>query len=76
MTLLCNSKKYDEENNKKHKTSLLRIDANLFEIPEVVLKGKRGRKAKKGAKIKSFFDMIKDSTTNWMEETIIWWCSS
>ena len=54
----------------------LRIDANLFEIPEVDPKGKRGRKSKKGAKIKSFFDMIKDSTTNWIEETITWLCSS
>ena len=50
--------------------SRLRIDANLIEIPEVAPKGKRGRKTKKGAKIKSFFYMIKDSTINWMEENI------
>ena len=118
MTILCNSKKYDEENNKKHKTSIdkamnlvsifttlfknrklillgddgfaclklihkcinsgvtliskLRIDANLFEQPEVAYKGQRGRNAKNGAKIRSFLDMIKDPSTTWFKENITW----
>ena len=29
MNLLCNSKKYDEENNKKHKTSIDKV-MNLY----------------------------------------------
>ena len=48
MTLLCNSKKYDEENNKKHKTSidkamsLVSIFVKLFKNRKLILLGDGG----------------------------------
>lgn len=53
--------------------SRLRLDANLFEFPEEVVPGKRGRKPKKGRRTKKLLDMAKVDGQDWQEAEVVWY---
>jgi hypothetical protein len=52
--------------------SRLRLDAQLFEFPEVVPAGKRGRKPVKGKRI-HLKDLLNDPTQVWQPLTVNWY---
>lgn len=52
--------------------SRLRLDAQLFEFPEAVPEGKRGRKPVKGKRI-NLKDLVDDSTQAWQSLTVNWY---
>ena len=52
--------------------SRLRLDAQLFEFPEVVPEGKRGRKPVKGKRI-NLKALLDDSTQVWQSLTVNWY---
>jgi hypothetical protein len=53
--------------------SRLRLDANLYDFPLPVEKGKRGPKPKKGKKQPTLFERLNDPSTVWNPITVNWY---
>jgi hypothetical protein len=53
----------------------LRLDARLYAPPAAPVPGKRGPKAKKGARLPSLAERLVDPATRWEEVTIPWYGS-
>jgi len=51
----------------------LRLDAGLYDFPPPDLPGKRGPKPKKGKKLPTLTERIKDSATEWNTIKILWY---
>ena len=50
-----------------------RLDASLYDWPEVQPKGKRGRKPKKGKRQRSLKAIATDPSTEWISRTVAWY---
>jgi hypothetical protein len=50
-----------------------RLDASLYDWPEVQPKGKRGRKPKKGKRQRSLKAIAADPSTEWTSRTVAWY---
>jgi hypothetical protein len=56
-----------------HLISRLRIDVRLYSEPPEDFQGKRGRKAIKGKRIKTFKSMLDNKELIWQETTVTWY---
>lgn len=53
--------------------SRLRLDANLYEAPEPVPAGRKGRKPVKGKKVRPLKEQAKDASLAWQEAEVKWY---
>jgi len=50
-----------------------RLDASLYDWPPIQLKGKRGRKPKKGKKQRGLKQIAANPSTEWIRQTVYWY---
>jgi hypothetical protein len=60
---------------KQHVTlvSRLRLDAALYELPPLPIKGQRGRRREKGKRFTTLKQLVADKTQNWCEVVVNWY---